>query len=239
MASGSKPAKRGYRKEKEFTNRFNSDAAFRYALLCAMNIKSREMYAKKGPGTSSKADVFLSSDKIEVGITMKTSESDFSQLERIWLEDLKTRLKMPSDIYDMLKECMINKIRNRNAKFILDHYKEEIISYFRNKIDLLLHELFTRGDKRITHMIVLDFQSDWYYVIPLNDIYEYIKMQPISTTAKGVLKFGDVLSMQKKGGDGEHVSIPKDDFCHPGNQFQFKINPLSLVKNMGITSLKI
>ena len=48
----------------------------------------------------------------------------------------------------------------------------------------------------------------------------------IGFTNKGIIKIGDFITVQRKGGDGKHIKLPKTDWRHPGNQLQFKFSPL-------------
>jgi len=41
---------------------------------------------------------------------------------------------------------------------------------------------------------------------------------------------GRFVTVQRKGGDGRHVTISKVDWGHPGNQLQFKFSPLEFVE---------
>ena len=63
----------------------------------------------------------------------------------------------------------------------------------------------------------------------MNDVLEFLNeniSNDISFSNKGIIKLGDFLSVQRKGGNGKHITIPKTDWQHPGNQLQFKFSPL-------------
>jgi len=49
---------------------------------------------------------------------------------------------------------------------------------------------------------------------------------------KGIIKLGDFLSVQRKGGNGSHITISKTDWEHPGNQLQFKCKPLDIAEHI-------
>ena len=46
---------------------------------------------------------------------------------------------------------------------------------------------------------------------------------PITFSPNGIIKFGGVLSLQRKGGDGNVTRVPKADIRHPSNDLQFKM----------------
>ncbi len=54
-------------------------------------------------------------------------------------------------------------------------------------------------------------------------------------TEKGIIRLGDFVTIQRKGGDGKHITIPKTDWSHPGNQLQFKFSPLKFTEYIELT----
>ena len=63
----------------------------------------------------------------------------------------------------------------------------------------------------------------------MDDILEFLNeniSNNIGFSSKGIIQLGNFLTVQRKGGDGKHIKIPKTDWQHPGNQLQFKFSPL-------------
>ena len=52
----------------------------------------------------------------------------------------------------------------------------------------------------------------------------------ICFSKKGIIKIGDFITVQRKGGNGSQIKISKTDWNHPGNQLQFKFSPLRFVE---------
>lgn len=229
---GRKPAKRGFRYEDKFVYLINSDDKFNKSLRFYFGDLSKTLRAYKVSDTRMKSDVILQFGDCIYGCSIKTSEVDFSQLDRRWLTDLAEKLNMPVEIVDMISECIQNKMVNKYDKFILDRYKDSIISYFKSNLRSLLKELFVRDEDILKYLVVCFYIENNWYITKMLDIFDYIEKGEIYTTPKGILMFGDCLSMQRKGGDGKHVKIPKNHPAHPGNQLQFKLKPLSLINNM-------
>jgi len=229
---GRKPAKRGYRYEDKFVNMVNNDDEFNKSLKRYFGDLNKSLKAYKVSDNRMKSDVILQFGDCIYGCSIKTSEADFSQLDRRWLNDLAEKLNMPIEIFDMISECIQNKMVNKKDKFILDKYKNPIIGFFKSKLRPLLKELFIRDEDILKYLVICFYiENDWY-ITKILYVFEYIENGEIYTTNKGILMFGDCLSMQRKGGDGKHVKIPKNHPAHPGNQLQFKLKPLSLIKNM-------
>lgn len=229
---GRKPAKRGFRYEDIFVDLVNNNEKFNESLRLYLGDLSKTLKACKVSDTKMKSDVILQLGDCAYGCSIKTSEADFSQLDRRWLDDLSERLNTPVEIYEMIAECILNKMKNKKDKFILDKHKDSIISYFKNNLRSLLRELFVRDEDILKYLVVCFYIENKWYITKILDVFEYIRSGKIYTTKHGILMFGDCLSMQRKGGDGKHVKIPKNHPAHPGNQLQFKLKPLSLINNM-------
>jgi len=229
---GRKPARRGSKYEKKFVELVNKNREFNKNLRRYFGNTSKPIKAIMVMDNKLKSDVMLLVNDSLYGCSIKVSEADFSQLDRRWLDDLAEKLNMPVDIIDMLQKCITNKMNNKNDKFILDKYKDQIIYYFKNNIRHLLKELFVRKEDFLKYLIVCFYIDNNWYITKIIDVFEYIENGEIYTTSKGVLRFGDCLSMQRKGGNGRHVKVPKNHPSHPGNQIQFKLKPISLINNM-------
>jgi len=229
---GSKPAKRGFRYENIFLDLVNNNEEFNNSLRLYFGDLNKPLKAYKVSDTKMKTDVLLNFGDTMYGCSIKTSEIDFSQLDRRWLSDLAEKLNMDVEVYNMISECILNKMVNKRDKFILDKYKDSIINYFKSNLTPLLKELFVRDEDILKYLVVCFYIENHWYIARILDVFEYIESSEIYTTSRGILMFGDCLSMQRKSGDGRHVKIPKNHPAHPGNQLQFKLKPLSLVRNM-------
>ena len=58
----------------------------------------------------------------------------------------------------------------------------------------------------------------------------------IGFTEKGIIRLGEFVTIQRKGGNGKHIIIPKTDWNHPGNQLQFKFSPLKFTEYIELTN---
>jgi hypothetical protein len=240
MITGSKAATRGYKFERDFVGQVNDDAVFNERLKKALN-KTGKLIARKITDNKRKADVELDIVRLNIGkevigCSIKTSEADFSQLDRRWLDDLQKTLNMPQQIKERLQECIYNKQRNKKAKFIMDVHKEALIRYFEEVKERLLQEIFIRKDFNLKYLVVCSYAKRVWYITPMKDVINYIRRQKITLSREGQMYFGDCLSLQRKSGDGSHIKIPKSHPNHPGNQLQFKLKPLSIIRN--VTSAK-
>ena len=57
-----------------------------------------------------------------------------------------------------------------------------------------------------------------------------LKQSCITFSKKGIIKIGNYISLQRKGGDGNYTQLPKTHIKHPSNQLQFKMKVLSFTQ---------
>ena len=232
-ATGQKAAKRGYKCQSDFLNLVNLDSNFNARLKKSLNLDKERLIAKKPLSNIEKTDVVLVvlPDK-EIGCSIKAAEINFNQLERVWLKDLASDIKMPKNIEEAIQACIDNRRLKKSKKFISGAYSQQIVKYFSGNMDVLLNRIFTRNNPLLRYFIVYDYTNKKWHISEITTVINYIKKQPITISNGGVLYFGDSLTLQKKGGNGSHIKIPKSNPAHPGNQIQFKIKPLSIVRNI-------
>ncbi len=228
---GSKEAKRGTKSEKDFVNLVNNNKRFNTSLKKILNIEEN-LRADHEISNKVKADCYLVVESGQkMGVSIKEAEVDLNQLDRRWLKDLAEKHNMPQDIEDKLNECLIKKSRDsKGEKFIQDEYKDEILKYFTDNLDSILTDVFTRGDKNLKYFVVYDFSNNEWYIASMDKVIEEISIEELSTSDKGLIQIGNLITIKRKGGNGSHIKLDKDDPNHPGNNIQFQIKPLSLLK---------
>ncbi|MCC5998859.1 MAG: hypothetical protein LM573_07255 [Thermofilum sp.] len=239
MKKGEKEARIGLRSEEEIIDLINKDDKFRKELReCLIRldfdvkgvIHASKEYSKKD---KKKTDIVIKIDD-ELGISVKTcTETSFHQLDRRRLEDWQSKLSMPNEIYEVLKEAILRVSRNPNNTFILENDRENIRKFFNDNLKTVLNEIFTKGDEKLKLLLINDKTARKIYIFRMDEALEFLYNNAhnnVSFTKKGIIKLGDYITVQRKGGDGKRVNIPKTDWKHPGNQLQFKFHPLEFVK---------
>lgn len=229
MSIGSSTAKKGFKHEQLFTDLINNNPSFNELLCNYLGIEG-SLRATNVKGYE-KSDVNLSFNNNVIGCSIKSAKANFNQLDRRWLKDWVSILNMPQNIQNYI-QFGLDTMRNKepNSRLIHTQYENEIINFFENRLNNLLIELFTRGDKKVKLFVAYDNVKDIWYICNMKEIMNTILDSSITVSKKGVLKIGDYLSMQRKGGDGNVVNPPKSSPLHPSNNIQFKIKPLSIIE---------
>lgn len=243
MPSGSKPAKRGFSHEQLFTDLINSDSTFKEKIVYYISkninlpypIDITKLRAVNVKGTE-KSDVNIYYDGVHhVGCSIKSAEANFNQLDRRWLNQWTPILSIPTSIQNAIQDGLDSmRLKTPNARFILPQHSTSITNFFSLNYtkSKLFPELFTRGDINLKIFVAYDSVSDIWHLAKVSDIISYANSQPVTVSARGVLYFGDSLSLQRKGGDGNITNPPKSSPMHPSNHLQFKIKPLSIISHV-------
>lgn len=234
MEKGRKEARIGLDSEEKIIRKINSDERFRNSLKeCLAKLGFNLEREIKAQRNDLKTDILIKIDSI-IGISVKTSTgTSFHNLDRRSLEDWKRRLNMPNDVFEIMKEAILRVAKNKRDKFILEKDRSIIRDFFAKHLKSILEEIFTRGEKSLQLLMIIDEHNKKVYVFRMADVINFIyrdASSKISFSEKGIIRLGDFITIQRKGGDGKHVTIPKTCWEHPGNQLQFKFSPLKFVK---------
>ncbi|MEX2704832.1 MAG: hypothetical protein Q6352_006185 [Candidatus Freyrarchaeum guaymaensis] len=230
MEKGRKEARIGLNSEKEIINLINSDSNFQKALrkcLLALGFKSKKKITAYKDGL--KTDIFVIVDG-EIGISIKSSTAtSFHQLDRRRLEEWASLLGMPDDIFKIMKESILRVARNSRDKFISESDRDKIKDFFGKHLKVVINEIFRKGEQSLKLLMINDKRTGKVYVFGMDDVIDFLfenASNNVTFTKKGIVRLGDFITVQRKGGDGKHISLPKTDWKHPGNQLQFKFSPL-------------
>lgn len=243
LEKGEKEARIGLDSEQDIINRINFDEEFHNVIKecltkLGFNVKGR-LRARKD---DIKTDIFIQiNEQEEIGVSIKSStKTSFHQLDRRRLEGWKNLLNMPDDVFGTIKEAILRIARNSRAKFILEKDRDKIKEFFASHLSEVINEIFRRGEERLKLLIINDERKRRIYIFSMDDIIKFLienTTDNICFTEKGIIKLGEFVTIQRKGGDGKHITIPKIDWNHPGNQLQFKFSPLKFAEHVELTKV--
>ncbi len=228
---GRKEARIGLDAEFEVISRVNGSSIVKRRFIECMEklgFTTHELRIRKD---GIKVDLIAETDSGEIGISLKTStRTSFHQLDRRRLEEWKELLDMPDDVFNILKESILRISSNRRATFIKEEDRPKIASFFSSHIDRILEEIFRRGEN-VQLLAIFDKRKRKIYISRMDEVLQELKRtMGVSFSKKGIVRLGPFITVQRKGGDGSRIKIPKTDWRHPGNQLQFKFSPLKFVE---------
>jgi hypothetical protein len=236
LEKGKKEARIGLDSEQDIINRINFDKEFhnkmnRCLIKLGFNVQGR-LRARKD---DIKTDIFIRiNEREEIGVSIKSSTmTSFHQLDRRRLEEWKDLLNMPKDVFEIIKEATLRIAKNPRAEFVLEKDRDKIRKFFTDHLSEVINEIFKRGEKMLKLLIIIDKRKRTLYIFRMDDVIRFLienALNNLHFTEKGIIKLGEFVSIQRKGGDRKQITISKTDWSHPGNQLQFKFSPLKFAE---------
>jgi len=240
LEKGKKEARIGLDSEEDIINKINFDEKFHNIIrecLIKLGFNVQEKLRARKDGI--KTDIFIQiNEHEEIGVSIKSStKTSFHQLDRRRLEEWKTSLNMPNEIFEVLKEAILRVAKDSKAKFILKKDRNKIKEFLASHLSKIITEIFRKKEEKLKLLIINDKRKRRVYVFRMDDVIKFLiknASDNICFTEKGVIRLGDFITIQRKGGNGKHIKIPKTDWNHPGNQLQFKFSPLKFAEYVEI-----
>lgn len=192
----------------------------------------------------SKVDIKSIDNKIMCQIK-KYKKNQFQQLDRHWiddiikvipeLEEIKYMLKNLCEIELLPNKTHINKTKNRLLLSLDNYDKKELDNLLfllnNNKQKILEYVFYGTNEYKPKYLIAVEYvnnERDNISIFRINKIIKYLMNLDFEITKKkSVIKLGNCISFQRKGGDNGKKS---------SNQFQTKIiiSSLTTIKHINI-----
>lgn len=172
-----------------------------------------------------KSDVLiLFQNNYSIGVNIKAGKTDFNQITRIWLTDFVNKLSISNIASEAIQYGIDNyRIRNRHF-FIEEQYQDIVKKEFYLKLSKILELIFKGLNNDVAKILALyDRLNGQFYMYSMDEVLRNLSESKIEFSNNGIIKIGDYLSLQRKGGNGARVKYLKSDPNHPGNQIQFKM----------------
>lgn len=236
MKKGQKEARIGLNSEKDMVTLINTNAQFRNSVKrCLENLGFRSGKEIKARIDNMKTDIFIEDD-LRIGVSIKSStKTSFHNLDRRWLENWKDFLTMPDDIFITIKEAILRVSRNSKDYFIQPEDRNKIKDFFAKNIKNIINDIFTHGERDLKLLVINDKRKHKLYLFRMEEVINFLVnniRNNISFSPKGIIRLGNFITVQRKGGDSSKITLPKTDWKHPGNQLQFKFSPLKFAESM-------
>ncbi|MEO2152824.1 MAG: hypothetical protein ABGX24_00180 [Aquificota bacterium] len=235
MRKGEKEAKQGYEAEKFLIHLINNNAEVKRQIKnCLKKLRLgvyNELKAYPSKDRHSKTDIYLiDNQNRKIGISLKTvSTADFHQLDRRWLDDWKKILNMPENVYSIFKTAILRKAKNPKSTLIQTEEQSIIKNFIEKNLEIILNEIFRKKESDLKILAIFLKERGEIFFVRIDDIIDFFSKATIEFS-KGGLTIGKVISLQRKGGNGKKIALPKTNWQHPGNQLQFKLRPLNYCK---------
>jgi hypothetical protein len=226
---GTKEARQGIEAERKLIEYFSNNKNALVSCAQKLNIKLPNSFIVVKPSNRVKCDLMIKGE-FTICISVKTvTDASFHQLDRRWLSDWQKILNMPEDIYKVLLDSILRKAKDPKAVFILPKDRDKISKFIKDNLSVILKEIFIRDEDDLKILIIWNKRANVLCMFNIQDVISFFIKQPISFSNEGIIKIGEYITIQRKGGNGSHIKKPKTDPTHPGNQLQFKFKPLEFM----------
>ncbi len=181
-----------------------------------------------------KSDVLIGfTNNYFLGVNIKAGKVGFNQVTRLWLEKFKNEIKLSEKVTEIIQHGIDNH-RLKRSKILIEHQFESILkSELSEKSKLILELMFKGiGNDIVKILIIYNRNNKVFYFYEIDQLIIEISKTEITFSKNGVIKFGEYITLQRKGGNGDKLHLPKSDNRHPGNQLQFKMKILNFINNV-------
>ncbi|MDP8233561.1 MAG: hypothetical protein P9M06_02000 [Candidatus Saelkia tenebricola] len=224
-------AKIGGEAERLFASKLKADTKLQKFITRKYKLKGDFLEAHPTGINQKKSDVLvLFSESVPVGVNIKAGKADFNQVTRLWLSSLAKEIKLSKTAVSIFQKGIDNYRLKRKECLIEKESQPYIENELRGKLDLVIELIFRGIGNDIAKILALyDRTKKVYHLYDLDEFISKVARSKIGFTAKGIVKIGKYLSIQRKSGNGASVKVPKSHPKHPGNQIQFKMKILSFM----------
>ena len=204
--------------------------------------KIKENFSEAHPTgrNQKKSDVLLLFNNYSMGVNIKAGKTNFNQITRLWLDKFIEVISLSNKCKEVIQNGIDNHRLKRNKIFIEEKYFEILKKEFEPNLKKIIEYIFKGLNNNIVKLLVLyNRNKKYYFIYDIDSVIDLFSKNIITFSKNGIIKIGDFITLQRKGGNGIACKIPKSDLKHPGNQIQFKMKILSFMdKNKPLFILK-
>ncbi|MBC2606664.1 hypothetical protein [Pelagicoccus albus] len=220
-------AKFGTDTEKQLCTLFRKNKDLPEKLLRKLNLSGGDFLEVYPTGTSNKKSDLLAmyAGGAGIGINVKSARSiGFNQVTRTWLDSFASKIGLSEFAIKAIQNGIDNHRLKRSKILIEEQYRDLLATELSKKSGKIIEEIFMGiGNDVAKCLVLINKANNTIHFYDIREAVYSISKQPIEFSKNGVIQFGDFITLQRKGGDGNVKRPPKSDPKHPGNQIQFKM----------------
>jgi hypothetical protein len=231
---GSKEARQGLDAEKLLAKYLSNNLEKFGECLSKIGINFSPISVEEKPKGRIKCDIMIKGkDCSSLCISLKTvTDASFHQLDRRWLKEWESILNIPPNISQIFQDAILRVAKNPKSHFILPDQQKIIAEFIRSHLKQILNEIFKGNENDVRVLAIFQRKEGVICLFNMDDVISFFEKQQVSFSNKGIIKIGEFITLQRKGGNSFHIKKEKTDPDHPGNQLQFKFKPLEFSKRM-------
>lgn len=185
-------------------------------------------------GNLRKSDAILAFEgNYSLGVNIKSGSVDFNQVTRVWLRRLSEDVGLSATAEAAVQYGVDNHRLKRSKIFIEEQYRDTFAAEIKGKLHNIMAYIFAKNHVDFVKILALyDTSLKTFSLYDMRETIDRLASCVISYSNHGVVKIGNYMTLQRKGGDGGYLSAPKEHPDHPGNQLQFKMKINSYMREL-------
>ena len=234
-------AKSGFITEDQVANEFNN---WKYSTITPRwfkqmklsDIKHVTARTTRSLGKNTKADILVTVNETQVGISVKKFKASFNQIDKRRIDSYVKMWNIPNNISILLRQYCgeegfrpmdhnQSNVRDSRRYFLTEldpSDQNALLDFFTKNQRQIIHDIL-RGNEypRVDYMLVVQKNGDGLKqskIIDINLVIEYL-LGSVHITKRGSLKMGKI-TIQRKGGDAGKSSA---------QMLQFKFSPQNIM----------
>lgn len=184
---------------------------------------SAEFTGTMRTSTGQKCDVKIDFDGRNIDASVKSYKgSGSNQIDRWSVDNFAKDFGLPDVIREELRELILAKIRSDSKLPLFPQGKQEM---FKEVFDPLLADIIKKSFSDVPGREILVLFNRDEGIMRIWRMTDVVKRIPKTMvyTAHGNIVIGECVGLQRKGGNGKKVKVPKTSPKHPGNGVQAKL----------------
>ena len=178
-----------------------------------------------------KSDVFIrTTGGYNFGANIKSFKGEgFNQVTRMKIDNFVDLFSLSDEFRQVLEKSTIRKARDSRTNWISSEDSDFIVRELNHNkaFDILRYSLLGQDSPELFVLIKSDSQIITVY--KMEELLEFLRKSiNVKITARGVISLHSCFTIQRKGGNGKHEKLSKDDLAHGGNNIQVKMKCQSL-----------
>lgn len=169
-----------------------------------------------------KSDVILKfADGKTLSANIKAFKAGFNQITRAKIPAFCSRFGI-ENLTSMFEDAAV-RVASKSGRFILETDENRVLEVLSPLAKRIL-QVSIAGLEHPELLVLYARTANLMILYDLADLLENLDYQ-ITFSKRGIIKFGQFFTIQRKGGNGVHsIHIPKTSLDHPGNGLQVKMN---------------
>jgi hypothetical protein len=173
--------------------------------------------------TGQKCDVKIDFDGRNIDASVKSyKKSGSNQIARWSVDNFAKEFGLSDTIREELRELILAKIRSDSELPLFPQSKQEL---FKEIFEPLLTDIIKKSFSDVPGREILVLYNSTEGMMRIWRMADVVRRIPKTMvyTRQGNIVIGKCVGLQRKGGNGKHVKVPKTSPEHPGNGVQTKL----------------